>query len=136
MPVRELVDAVEGERAGEHGGRRRCRFPGPWQAVIGLLPGNADRKMYTLLMAVPLTEARARLGELVSQARHGHEPVTLTDHGKPVAAIIGAEELADLQDWAAVARHEADKAAGCVTGVTDDELDAALDRYEAGAPWA
>jgi prevent-host-death family protein len=87
-------------------------------------------------MAVPLTEARARLGELVDQARHGHEPVTLTDHGKPVAAIIGTEELADLRALAAIRRHEADKAAGRVTGVTDDELDAALDRYEARGPWA
>jgi prevent-host-death family protein len=87
-------------------------------------------------MTIPLTEACARLGELVNQARNEHEPVTLTDHGKPVAVIIGTEELADLQDWAAIARHEADKAAGRVTGVTDDELDAALDRYKEGGPWA
>jgi prevent-host-death family protein len=87
-------------------------------------------------MAVPLTDARSRLGELVDQVRHGHEPVTLTDHGKPVAAIIGTEELTELQGLAAIARHQADKAAGRVTGVTDDELDAALNRYEAGEPWA
>jgi hypothetical protein len=35
-----------------------------------------------------------------------------------------------------IAAHLADKAAGTVTGVTDDELEAALDRYKAGEPWA
>lgn len=94
--------------------------------------------MYTRPMAVPLTEAHARLGELVNQARHGHEPVTLTDHGKPVAAIIGAEELADLQGLAAIARHQADKATGRVTGViitSPEDLEAALDDWEAAPKW-
>lgn len=89
-------------------------------------------------MTVPLTEARSRLGELVNQARYEHEPVTLTDHGKPVAAIIGAQELDDLRCWAAIARHEADKAAGTVTGVavtSEEDIEAALDRYEADGSW-
>lgn len=83
-------------------------------------------------MAVPLTEAEAHLGELVSKARHGHRPVTLTEHGLPVAAIIGVDDLADLQDGAAIARHIADKAAGRVTGViveSPEDIDAALDAW-------
>lgn len=46
--------------------------------------------LYTLVMAeiVTLTEARPRLGNLVARAHHGHEIITITQHGKPVAAII------------------------------------------------
>jgi hypothetical protein len=66
------------------------------------------------------------------------EPLRLrcSEHGKPVAVIMGVEDLTDLEDSLAVARHEADKAADRVTGVTDADLDAALDRYEAGGAWA
>jgi len=49
---------------------------------------------------------------------------------------MGVEDLADLEDSLAAARHEADKAAGRVTGVTDADLDAALDRYGTGGAWA
>lgn len=93
--------------------------------------------MYAPVMDVyPLTEAGAYLGELVDEARHRHRPVAISEHGKPVAVIIGVEDLADLEDSLAVARHEADKAADRVTGVTDADLDAALDRYEADGAWA
>jgi prevent-host-death family protein len=86
-----------------------------------------------LNMAVPLTEARAQLGELVSKARHGHHPVTLTEHGMPVAAIIGMDDLADLQDGAAIAKHIADKAADRMTGVvveSPEDIEAALDAWD------
>jgi prevent-host-death family protein len=84
----------------------------------------------------PLTEAGAHLGELVNEARYGHRHVTISEHGKPVAVIISVEDLADLEDSVAVARHEADKAVGRVTGVLDADLDAALDRYETGGVWS
>jgi prevent-host-death family protein len=93
--------------------------------------------MYTAVMDVyTLTEAGAHLGELVDEARHRHRPVTISEHGKPVAVIIGVEDLADLEDFLAVARHQGDKAVGRVTGVTDADLDAALDRYQTGGAWA
>jgi prevent-host-death family protein len=80
--------------------------------------------MYAPVMDVyPLTEAGAYLGELVDEARHRHRPVAISEHGKPVAVIMGVEDLADLEDSLAVARHEADKAVGRVTGVTDADLD-------------
>jgi prevent-host-death family protein len=84
------------------------------------------------MTAYTLTAARTRLGELVAEARYTHCPVTITEHGKPVVALIGVDDLADLEDGLAAAKHLADKAAGRVTGFTDDELDEALDRYEAG----
>ena len=68
------------------------------------------------------------------RAQRGHAaslcPVTISEHGKPVAALINIDDLADLQDRAALAAHLADKAAGR-DGITFDELDAALDRIDA-----
>jgi prevent-host-death family protein len=63
-------------------------------------------------MTYPLTAAQAHLAELVAEARRSHRPVTISEHGKPVAALINVDDLADLEDRAALAAHLADKAAG------------------------
>lgn len=81
-------------------------------------------------MAYPLTSAQAHLGDLVAEARQSHRPVTISEHGQPVAALISIDDLADLQDRAALAAHLADKAAGRA-GISLGELDAALDRIDA-----
>jgi prevent-host-death family protein len=63
----------------------------------------------------PLTQARTRLGELVSRARFGRERVVLTEHGRPVAAIVSLEELDALQqtqDAADIAQAQEVVAAG------------------------
>ena len=78
----------------------------------------------------PLTAARTHLGELVAQARHTHRPVTITEHGKPVVALINIDDLADLEDRAALAAHFAEKAAGR-SGVSLDALETALDQIDA-----
>ena len=77
-----------------------------------------------------LTAARAHLGELVAQARHGHRPVAITEHGRPSVAIINIDDLADLEDRAALAPHYEARLAGR-EGVRLADLDAALDRLEA-----
>jgi prevent-host-death family protein len=77
-----------------------------------------------------LTAARAHLGELVAQARHGHRPVAITEHGKPSVAIINVDDLADLEDRAALAEHYAARLAGRA-GVPLADLDAALDQVDA-----
>jgi prevent-host-death family protein len=81
-------------------------------------------------MAYPLTAAQTRLGELVAEARQSHRPITISEDGKPVAALINIDDLADLEDRAALAVHMAAKAAGRY-GISLDELDAALDRIDA-----
>lgn len=81
-------------------------------------------------MAYPLTVAQTRLGELVAEARQSHRPVTISQDGKPVAALINIDDLADLEDRAALAAHLADKAAGR-DGVALDDLETALDRIDA-----
>ena len=83
-------------------------------------------------MAYPLPAAQAHLGDLVAQARHSHRPVTISEHGQPVAALISIDDLADLEDRAALAAHLADKAARR-GGIGLDGLDAALDRIDAEA---
>jgi prevent-host-death family protein len=81
-------------------------------------------------MSYPLTAAQTHLGELVAEVRHSHRPVMISEHGKPVAALINIDDLADLEDRAALAAHLADKTAGR-DGIYLDELDAALDRIDA-----
>jgi prevent-host-death family protein len=81
-------------------------------------------------MAYPLTSAQAHLGELVAQARQSHRPVTISEHGRPVAALINIDDLAELEDRAALAAHLADRTAGRA-GIPLGELDAALDRIDA-----
>jgi hypothetical protein len=56
--------------------------------------------------------------------------VTISEHGQPVAALININDLADLQDRAALAAHLADKAARRGGTILTD-LDAALDRIDA-----
>jgi prevent-host-death family protein len=81
-------------------------------------------------MAYPLSAAQVHLGELVSEARRSHRPITISEDGKPVAALINIDDLTDLEDRAALAAHLADKAAGR-DGISLEELDAALDRIDA-----
>jgi prevent-host-death family protein len=105
-----------------------CRDQGRPAAPLareGSLPGITVEAM-----TYPLTAAQANLAELVAEARRSHRPVTISEHGKPVAALINVDDLADLEDRAALAAHLADKAAGR-GGISLEELDAALDRIDA-----
>lgn len=77
-----------------------------------------------------LTSARTHLGELVSRARYSHRPVAITEHGKPSVAIINIDDLADLEDRAALAAHYADRLAGR-RGIPLAYLDTALDQMDA-----
>jgi len=54
----------------------------------------------------------------------------MTPFRQPGAAPINIDDLADVEDRAALAAHLADKAAGR-DGISLDELDAALDRIDA-----
>lgn len=43
-----------------------------------------------------VSEARARLAEVVDTARVGRDPVFLTRHGRRVAAVVDADQLQQL----------------------------------------
>ncbi|WP_323748131.1 type II toxin-antitoxin system Phd/YefM family antitoxin [Catenulispora rubra] len=71
------------------------------------------------MMTVGMTEARRQLRELAARARHGHERIAITDHGRPTAVLISpedAEEYARLEA-AEIAREIAEaKAAAAASG--------------------
>ncbi|MFF9018394.1 type II toxin-antitoxin system Phd/YefM family antitoxin [Streptomyces sp. NPDC014870] len=62
----------------------------------------------------PLVEARNQLGQLVGRVRHGREHILISEYGKPAAALVPIEELAELQrlrdeaDIAEARRRETD----------------------------
>ena len=100
-------------------------------AVLRLsLPLRVVARCYGRAMTYPLIAAQAKLAELVAEARRSHRPVTVSEHGRPVAALINVDDLAELEDRAALAAHLADKASGR-GGISLEELDAALDRIDA-----
>ena len=70
---------------------------------------SSDCTVCRVADAYTLTNARSRFGELVNRARFGRERIVLTEHGKPVAAIIRVEELAETPEQAAaiLAPHSA-----------------------------
>ncbi len=70
-----------------------------------------------------MTEANRRTAELVNEARYGHEPVLITDHGRPAAAVISPALLAHyqaLEDAADLATIEQIKTRGPVWVSNDD----------------
>lgn len=69
-----------------------------------------------------LTEARKQFGALIRRAASARERVTITDHGQPAAVIVGAQELADLEEALAVAEYRASQAAGEVPVVGHAEV--------------
>ena len=50
---------------------------------------------------VSVSEARARLADVIDEARRQHEPVYLHRRGKRLAAVIDAEDLDRLMELAA-----------------------------------
>ncbi|WP_405064496.1 type II toxin-antitoxin system Phd/YefM family antitoxin [Kribbella sp. NBC_01505] len=44
-----------------------------------------------------MTEANRRPSRLINEARYGHEPVLITDHGETAAALISPAALARFQ---------------------------------------
>jgi prevent-host-death family protein len=61
----------------------------------------SDILAYTVGMSeLTVTEARARLADVVDEARVAHDPVFLTRRGRRVAAVIDAEDLQRLLEAA------------------------------------
>lgn len=70
-----------------------------------------------------MTDAARRTADLVNEARYGHHPVMITDHGKPAAVVISPEMMARyqaLEDAADMAVIEDIKARGPVWISNDD----------------
>lgn len=50
------------------------------------------------MVTIPLTEAKAKLNELVDDAMTTHERVTITRHGRPAAVLISVEDLESMEE--------------------------------------
>jgi prevent-host-death family protein len=93
------------------------------------------------MVDLSMGQARMRLGALVRRASTRRERVTITDHGKPAAVLVNAEELADLEEALALAEYRARQASGDQVLIPHDEArkrlrDLAVDHPETGAPLA
>jgi prevent-host-death family protein len=70
-----------------------------------------------------MVRARVMLGSLVRRAASGRERITITDHGHPAAVLVNAQELADLEDAAALAEYRVRQVTGTVEpAVPHDEV--------------
>lgn len=81
-----------------------------------------------------MTDASKRTGEMVNEARYGGQPVMITDHGKPAAAVISPALLAHyqaLEEAADLAEIERIKAAGGPKWVSNEEAQRLMDEIEA-----
>ena len=56
--------------------------------------------MLTGMTEITVSDARARLADVVDAARVQHDPVYLTRRGRRVAAVIDADDLSRLLDAA------------------------------------
>ena len=70
-----------------------------------------------------VSDARARLADVVDAARVGHDPVYLTRRGQRVAAVIDAEDLGRL---IAAAEDLADIEAACAVRTEIAEGESAI----------
>ena len=52
--------------------------------------------------AVPVGDARDSFSRLLAQVERTHERVTITRHGRPVAVMLAAEDLAALEETAEI----------------------------------
>ena len=50
------------------------------------------------MSTIPLTDAKARLNELVEETALTHERVTITRHGRPAAVLIAVEDLEAMEE--------------------------------------
>jgi antitoxin Phd len=61
---------------------------------------SAISAYHRIMTEVTVSEARARLADVVDRARVAHDPVYLTRRGRRVAAVIDADDLERLIDAA------------------------------------
>lgn len=55
---------------------------------------------------VPLTEARARLSELLDELERQHEHVVITRNGRPAGVLVPAEEHEALEETLEILQDE------------------------------
>jgi antitoxin YefM len=74
-------------------------------------------RILTMSEAIPFTEAKAHLSELVERVSREHDRVVVTRNGRPVAVLISPDELEGLE--------------GTIDLLSDDEARSSLRRARA-----
>lgn len=70
------------------------------------------------MSTIPVTDAKARLSELVEETAATHERVTITRHGRPAVVMLAVEDLEALEEtlfWQSESGALNDVAAGRAT---------------------
>ena len=111
----------------------RCRPLSPSRAGAALCKGPVQTCFRTRLgtmRTIPVTEAKARLNELIEDAEATHEQVTITRHGHPAVVLVAVDDFEALKEtvfWLSqpglresLAESTADMAADA--GISSDEL--------------
>ncbi|WP_282794481.1 type II toxin-antitoxin system Phd/YefM family antitoxin [Streptomyces sp. CC224B] len=55
---------------------------------------------------IPVTQARAELADLINRVVYGGERVVVTRHGKPLVALVSAEDLRRLDEAEEAAQEQ------------------------------
>lgn len=80
-----------------------------------------------VLHTVPVVDAHARFGEMITQARASQEPIVVDQDGTPVIVILSFDEYQHLLKDSRLARFEQfSRAAGLEAeqqGLTEERLD-------------
>jgi prevent-host-death family protein len=89
--------------------------------------------MYCLAMGTyTLTEAARETAKMVNEARYGQQPVLITDHGRPAAAVISPQMLErylELENAADLAEIEQIRTRG-PEWVSNDDAQRMMDEIE------
>ncbi|MEU4008414.1 type II toxin-antitoxin system Phd/YefM family antitoxin [Streptomyces pseudogriseolus] len=68
---------------------------------------------------IPVTQARAELADLINRVVYGGERVVVTRHGKPLVALVSADDLRRLDEMKDVPESADEPVISTVAGVRE-----------------
>ncbi|MEZ3180441.1 type II toxin-antitoxin system Phd/YefM family antitoxin [Streptomyces pimonensis] len=68
---------------------------------------------------IPVTQARAELADLINRVVYGGERVVVTRHGKPLVALVSADDLRRLEELREVREPVEEQVTSTVAGVRE-----------------
>lgn len=68
---------------------------------------------------IPVTQARAELADLINRVVYGGERVVVTRHGKPLVALVSADDLRRLDELQELPEPAEEQVISTVAGVRE-----------------
>ncbi|MFD7690850.1 type II toxin-antitoxin system Phd/YefM family antitoxin [Streptomyces sp. NPDC059781] len=68
---------------------------------------------------IPVTQARAELADLINRVVYGGERVVVTRHGKPLVALVSADDLRRLEELKEAPESAEEQVISTVAGVRE-----------------